>query len=45
MGPVEDRAIYQRGKDFATSITAGDVVVKHQDDSVSDNNLNDDAPF
>ena len=35
-------AIYQRGKDFATSITAGDVVVKHQDDSVSDN-LNDDV--
>jgi hypothetical protein len=45
VGPVEDRAIYQRGKDFATSITAGDVVVKHQDDSVSDNNLNDDVPF
>ena len=45
VGPVEDAAIYQRGKDFAKSITEGEVVVKHQDDSVSDNNLNDDVPF
>ena len=45
VGPVEDKAIYQRGKDFAQSITVGDVVVKHQDDTASSDNLSDDVPF
>ena len=45
VGPVEDKAIYQRGKDFAKSITAGDVVVKHQDDTAPSDNLSDDVPF
>ena len=44
VGPVADAATYQRAKDFAASITSGDVVVKHQDESASDN-AGDDVPF
>ena len=44
VGPVEDATTYQRAKDFAASITSGDVVVKHQDESASDN-AGDDVPF
>jgi len=32
-GPVKDQATYIRAKDFAASISAGDVVVKHQDEA------------
>lgn len=42
-GPVTDAALYARGKSFFESITAGDVVVKHQDDSAS--SKGDDIPF
>jgi hypothetical protein len=41
-GPVTDAATYKRAKDFATSITTGDVVVKHVDDS---NDGSGDIPF
>ena len=44
VGPVEDAATYTRAKDFAASITSGDVVVKHQDETASDN-AGDDVPF
>ncbi len=44
VGPVEDAATYQRAKDFAKSITEGDVVVKHQDESAG-NETPDDIPF
>jgi len=45
VGPVEDMATYQRAKEFAESITSGDVVVKHQDESGGGNMPNDDIPF
>jgi len=45
VGPIEDMATYQRGKDFAASIAAGDVVVKHQDESASGDINPDDVPF
>jgi hypothetical protein len=38
-------ATYQRGKDFAASIAAGEVVVKHQDESVDGDINPDDVPF
>jgi len=44
VGPIEDAATYKRAKDFADSITSGDVVVKHQDETASDN-AGDDVPF
>ena len=44
VGPVEDAATYQRAKDFAKSITEGDVVVKHQDETSGDTG-GDDIPF
>src|SRR6056300_1089779 len=34
VGPVQDLSIYNRAKDFAKSITDGEVVVKHQDETV-----------
>lgn len=40
-GPITDAALYARAKQFAESITAGDVIVKHTDDEVT----NGDAPF
>ena len=40
-GPITDAALYARAKQFAESITAGDVLVKHTDDEVT----NGDAPF
>lgn len=45
VGPVEDLALYNRAKDFAKSITDGEVVVKHQDDSAGGGNVSDDVPF
>ncbi len=42
-GPVEDANIYQSAKAFATSILAGEVNVKHQDESADVNT--DDIPF
>ena len=45
VGPVEDMAIYQRAKDFAKSITDGEVVVKHQDDNGSSSKSSDNIPF
>lgn len=45
VGPVEDMNLYNRAKEFNASIQSGDVVVKHQDDSVSGENLSDDVPF
>jgi hypothetical protein len=45
VGPVEDMTTYNRAKEFAKSIAAGEVVVKHQDESgVGDINP-DDVPF
>ena len=45
VGPVEDMNLYNRAKEFNASIQSGDVVVKHQDDNVSGENLSDDVPF
>jgi hypothetical protein len=45
VGPVEDMATYQRAKDFAKSITDGEVVVKHQDDNGSSSKSSDNIPF
>jgi hypothetical protein len=45
VGPVQDMNLYNRAKDFNASIQSGDVVVKHQDDSVRRGNLSDDVPF
>lgn len=42
-GPVTDASVYVSAKSFAESIMAGDVVVKHTDDSVNSND--DDIPF
>ena len=42
-GPITDKAIYKRAKDFYDSINSGDVVVKHQDDSAP--TQSDDVPF
>jgi len=33
IGPVEDAGIYQAAKDFANSVNAGEVKVKHQDEA------------
>ena len=33
VGPVEDASVYQAAKAFATSVNAGDVKVKHQDEA------------
>lgn len=38
-GPVEDASIYKQAKDFAASITRGDVEVKHSDDSAESDNV------
>ena len=40
-GPITDAALYSRAKQFAESITAGDVVVKHTEDDT----VNGDTPF
>jgi len=40
-GPITDAALYARARQFAESITAGDVVVKHTEDETS----NSDTPF
>jgi hypothetical protein len=45
VGPVQDMAIYNRAKAFAKSITDGEVVVKHQDESVGGAGSSDDVPF
>jgi len=38
-------ATYQRGKDFAASIAAGEVVVKHSDESAGGDVNPDNVPF
>jgi len=40
-GPITDTALYFRAKQFADSITSGDVVVKHTEDET----VNGDTPF
>jgi hypothetical protein len=45
VGPVEDMATYNRAKEFAKSIAAGEVVVKHQDESGGGDINPDDVPF
>lgn len=41
VGSVEDAGVYQTAKDFAASISSGDVKVKHQDEAAA----NDTVPF
>ena len=41
-GPITDGALYQRAKEFSDSIMAGEVVVKHTDESAVGD---DDLPF
>ena len=43
-GPVTDAGIYNRGKSFAESISAGDVVVKHTEDDGSSVKESDSDP-
>ena len=38
VGPVEDASVYQAAKAFATSVNAGDVKVKHQDEAAETGN-------
>jgi hypothetical protein len=45
VGPVQDLGIYNRAKDFAKSITEGDVVVKHQDENSGGDDFSDEVPF
>jgi len=45
IGPVQDMSIYNRAKDFAKSITDGEVVVKHQDETAGGAGSSDDVPF
>ena len=44
-GPVTDAGIYSRGKSFAESISAGEVVVKHTEDDDSTDKMKDEIPF
>ena len=44
-GPVTDAGIYSRGKSFAESISAGEVVVKHTEDDDSNDKMKDEIPF
>jgi hypothetical protein len=43
-GPVTDAGTYNRGKAFAESISAGDVVVKHTEDDGSSVKESDSDP-
>ena len=46
IGPVEDKGIYNRAREFRASIASGDVVVKHQSDGASKPDFNpDEVPF
>jgi len=46
IGPVEDKGIYNRAREFRASIASGDVVVKHQSDEASKPDFNpDEVPF
>jgi len=45
IGPVQDMSIYNRAKDFAKSITDGEVIVKHQDETAGGAGSSDDVPF
>ena len=38
VGPVEDASVYQAAKAFATSVNAGEVKVKHQDEAAETGN-------
>lgn len=45
-GPISDPNLYRQAKQFAESITAGDVVVKHGEDAPSGGgDLDDEVPF
>ena len=44
-GLITDGDLYKRARDFAESITAGDVVVKHTDDEAAANSNKDEIPF
>ena len=37
IGSIEDLNLYQAAKAFASSVSAGDVKIKHQDESAADN--------
>jgi hypothetical protein len=46
IGPVEDKGIYNRAREFRASIASGDVVVKHQSEEASKPDFNpDEVPF
>jgi len=45
VGPVQDLGLYNRAKDFAKSITEGEVVVKHQDENSGGDDFSDEVPF
>ena len=46
IGPVEDKGIYNRAREFRASIASGDVVVKHQSDEAAKPDFNpDEVPF
>ena len=46
IGPVEDKGIYNRAREFRASIASGDVVVKHQSDEASKPDFNaEEVPF
>jgi len=40
---IDDANLFRRAKEFAASITSGDVVVKHQNEEAG--NASDDVPF
>jgi len=44
-GPVKEMNLYNRAKEFAKSITDGEVVVKHQDETAGGAGSSDDVPF
>ena len=44
-GPVSDAHVYSRGKEFSTSVLAGDVVVKHQNEDEQQSAKSDEVPF
>jgi hypothetical protein len=45
VGPVQEMNLYNKAKDFNASIQAGDVDVKHQDDSTGGGMPSDEVPF
>jgi hypothetical protein len=47
IGPVEDKGVYNRAREFRASIASGDVVVKHRNEQQqsSDDIKPDEVPF